>query len=156
MRTEPIIFREATAADMPGISTVRLSVKENAAVPESLARRGITNESVAASFAGASKGWVAEQDGEIIAFSIADRRSRSIFALFVMPGHEGRGLGTRLLKCAEEWLWDDGAERLWLTTDPESRAAGYYERRGWIIAGALPNGERRYELARPQGVEERE
>jgi GNAT superfamily N-acetyltransferase len=156
MITETIIFREATAADMPGISTVRLSVKENAAMPESPARRGITNESVAASFAAASKGWVAERDGEIIAFSIADRRSRSIFALFVLPGHEGRGLGTRLLKYAEKWLWDDGAEPLWLTTDPQSRAARYYERRGWIVAGALPNGERRYELARPQSVEERE
>jgi hypothetical protein len=58
-----IAFREATAADMPGISIVRLAVTENAMTRAQLDARGITEESVAASFLADSKGWVAIADG---------------------------------------------------------------------------------------------
>jgi hypothetical protein len=81
-----ISFREATGADVPGISRVRTSVVENALTVEQLEERGITNASVAASFLTDSKGWVALQEEEIVAFSIADRATQSIFALFVLPG----------------------------------------------------------------------
>ena len=68
-----VIFREATASDMPGISIVRQSVIENPLSIEQLAARGITNESVAAAFLKDLKGWVAESDGRIVGFSMADR-----------------------------------------------------------------------------------
>jgi GNAT superfamily N-acetyltransferase len=100
-----IIFREATGADMPGITRVRTSVVENALTIEQLEERGITNASVAASFLADSKGWVAVQADEIVAFSIADRATQSIFALFVLPGYEGRGIGSILLDSALSWLW---------------------------------------------------
>jgi GNAT superfamily N-acetyltransferase len=145
-------LREATAADLRGISHVRLSVRENAATSEELARHGITNDSVAASLLADSKGWVAEAEGEIVGFSIADRASGSIFALFVLPDHEGRGIGGGLLDKALGWLWDGGADRVWLTTDPGTRAARFYERRGWVAAGISGNGEQRFELARPNGI----
>ena len=66
-----------------------------------------------------SKGWVALSGDEIVAFSIADRASRSIFALFVLPQFERRGLGSRLLELALDWLWANGADLVWLTTGPE-------------------------------------
>jgi GNAT superfamily N-acetyltransferase len=91
-----IIFREATGADMPGITRVRTSVVENALTIAQLEERGITEASVAASFLADSKGWVAVQADEIVAFSIADRATWSIFALFVFPGYEGHGIGGRL------------------------------------------------------------
>ena len=94
---------------MPGISRVRTSVVENALTVEQLEQRGITNASVAASFLADSKGWVAEHSGQIVAFAIADRASRSIFALFVLPEFEGRGIGGRLHDLAVEWLWRNGA-----------------------------------------------
>src|SRR5258707_13557409 len=131
------LLREATAADLRGISHVRLSVRENAATAEELERRGITEESVAASFLADSKGWVAESGGEILGFSIADRAHGSIFALFVLPDHEGRGIGGGLPDLAVGWLWDGGADRAWLTTDPGTRAARFYERRGWVGAGIM-------------------
>jgi len=140
-----IVFREATAADLPGISRVRTSVRENLLTVEQLRERGITNESVAASFLVDSKGWVAEGEGEIIAFSIADRAARSIFALFVLPDWEGRGLGTGLLDLALSWLRADGATMVWLTTGPDTKAAGY-ERRGWVTTGRGEHGDTRYEL----------
>jgi GNAT superfamily N-acetyltransferase len=148
MQPEEITFREATGADMPGISRVRTAVTENALTLEQLAARGVTDASVAASFLKDSKGWVAIGGGEIVGFSIADRTSNSIFALFVLPGHEGRGIGGRLFELAVSWLWDNGAARIWLTTDPQSKAARFYERRGWVAMGRSERGDMRYELAR--------
>jgi GNAT superfamily N-acetyltransferase len=149
MNDTGIIFRDATAPDVPGISRVRTSVVENALTLEQLAQRGVTNASIAASFLLDSKGWVAERAGEIVGFSIADRATQSIVALFVLPGFEGRGIGGRLFDLALAWLWDNGAPRVWLTTDPHSKAAPFYERRGFIATGAAGRGDLRYERARP-------
>jgi GNAT superfamily N-acetyltransferase len=134
---------------MPGIVHVRSSVRENLLTPEQLAQRGITNASVAASLLVDSKGWVAERSGEIVAFSMADRADPSIFALFVLPGYEGRGLGNRLLDLALQWLWDNGAKLVWLTTAPDTKAARFYARRGWVPVGMEPRGDMRFELRRP-------
>ena len=143
------IIREAVAADMPGVSHVRTTVTENALTLEQLAARGITNDSIAASFLADSKGWVAEQAGRIVAFSIADRATRSIFALFVLPGFEGRGLGSALLGKALDWLWANGADRVWLTTGVETKAAAFYARRGWTCVGPADHDDLRYEIERP-------
>jgi GNAT superfamily N-acetyltransferase len=143
-----VIFREAMGADLPGITRVRTSVVENALTIEQLEERGITEASVAASFLADSKGWVAVQAEEIVAFSIADRATWSIFALFVLPGYEGRGIGSRLLDLALDWLWNNGAERVWLTTGAGTKAVRFYERRGWKCTGQGPRGDLRYERAR--------
>lgn len=145
-----IIFREATGADLPGITRVRTSVVENALTIEQLEERGITEASVAASFLAYSKGWVAVQAEEIVAFSIADRATWSIFALFVLPGYEGRGIGSRLLDLALGWLWKNGAERVWLTTGAGTQAVRFYENRGWTCTGSGPRGDLRYERGRSQ------
>ena len=149
MIADEFIIREASGADMPGIARVRTSVTENHLTTEQLAQRGITNASVAASLLVDRKGWVAERSKEIVAFSMADRADASIFALFVLPGYEARGLGNRLLDLALQWLWDNGAELAWLTTSPDTRAARFYERRGWVPAGMVPGGDMRFELRRP-------
>jgi GNAT superfamily N-acetyltransferase len=147
-----IIVREALAADMPGITHVRTSVIENLLTREQLAARGLTEASIAASLLTDSKGWVAERSSEIVAFSIADRATKSIFALFVLPQWEARGLGSRLLDLALDWLWANGADRVWLTTGPETKAAQFYERRAWVATGTVPSGDRRYEMVRPPSV----
>ena len=116
---------------MPGITRVRPSVVENALTVEQLDERGITEASVAASF------------------SIADRATQSIFALFVLPGYEGRGIGSRLLDLALGWLWKNGAERVWLTTGQGTKAVRFYEKRGWKCTGQVPCGDLRYECGRP-------
>ncbi len=149
MTADEFIIREAIGADMPGIARVRTSVRENLLTTEQLAQRGITNASVAASLLVDRKGWVAERGKEIVAFSMADRADPSIFALFVLPEHEGRGLGNRLLDLALQWLWDSGAELVWLTTSPDTRAARFYARRGWVPVGMAPGGDMRFELRRP-------
>ena len=57
------------------------------------------------SFVAIPKSLVAEFNRQVVAFSIADRQSGSIFALFVLPEYEGKGIGSRLLNTAVEWLW---------------------------------------------------
>jgi GNAT superfamily N-acetyltransferase len=146
------ILREATAADLPGISRVRTSVRENLLTVEQLRERGITNESVAASFLQDSKGWVAEREGEIVAFAIADRATKSIFALFVLPDYEGQGVGGLLLDRALRWLRENGATCVWLTTGPGTKAAGFYERRGWVATGRGERGDTRYEIDLTSGL----
>ena len=144
------MFRQATGADMSGIARVRFSVDENLASPTQLAERGSTNDNVAASRLHDAKGWVAVQEGEIVGFSIADRTAGMIFALFVLPRCQGRGIGSRLLGAALAWLWENGVERAWLTTGPGTKAAGFYERRGWKRAGTDTFGDVRLELDRPK------
>jgi hypothetical protein len=75
---------------------VRTSVAENHMSVEALARAGITPDSVTAMLSGNGRAWVAEEDGGIVAFSMADACEATVFAMFVQPGHEGKGLRRNL------------------------------------------------------------
>ena len=139
-------IRQATARDLPGITQVRTSVRENHLSVEQLAARGITEASVAASFLADSKGWVAEHEGAIVAFSIADRATGSIFALFVLPDHAGAGLGRSLLTLAVAWLRENGIGTIWLTTGRGTSAADFYRHMGWTETTPTADGQHRFEL----------
>jgi GNAT superfamily N-acetyltransferase len=132
---------DAGPEHIAGMFRVRLAVVENALSEERLRELGITPESFESALGSRYQGWVIEDDGEVIGFSVADVQTHSIWALFVMPGHEGRGFGTRLLGKAVDRLWERGASRIWLKTDPDSRAAGFYRHLGWRESGTIENGE---------------
>jgi GNAT superfamily N-acetyltransferase len=73
------------------------------------------------------RGWVVEIQGGIVGFAIANATDGNVWALFVHPDHERRGYGRRLHDVMVSWLWEQGALKLWLTTDPGTRAQGFYE-----------------------------
>ncbi len=146
MPSEEIEYRVATAADMPAITHVRTSVNQNHLSVAQLAERGITEAGVAASFLAGSKGRVAVLGGEIVAFTIANRSNRSIFALFVLPGFDGRGIGGRLLALSVGWLWENGDTPIWLETRQGTRAETFYTRKGWTSRGVDEKGNVRFEL----------
>ncbi|MBL8908331.1 MAG: GNAT family N-acetyltransferase, partial [Rhizobiales bacterium] len=99
------MIRPIAAADLAEITGLRTSVKENHLSVEEMAERGITPAGILADLdSGDLGGWLEEQNGEILGFSMADNRDGQIFALFTKPGCEGRGVGTRLLDVATEWL----------------------------------------------------
>jgi GNAT superfamily N-acetyltransferase len=126
------MIRPITAADMAEITRLRTSVKENHLSVEQMAERGITPAGIMAELdAGDLGGWLDEQEGEILGFSMADNRDGQIFALFTKPGCEGRGVGTRLLDKATQWLAERGHDEAWLSTDVNSTAARFYANRGW-------------------------
>jgi GNAT superfamily N-acetyltransferase len=85
--------------------------------------------------------WLWEEDGVILGFSAADTRNGSIWALFVVPGHERRGIGRALFQKACDVLRQDGHRTAWLTTQAGSRAEGFYRAAGWKLIGTSAKGE---------------
>jgi GNAT superfamily N-acetyltransferase len=121
------MFRQANSADIPAMSRIRLSVTENV-----LSDPGRVTAAMYEDFLDKSgRGWVAEEAGEILAFCYADKINASIWALFVRPGHEGRGLGKSLLRQAVDWLFEIGHERVHLSTTAGTRADRFYAAQGW-------------------------
>lgn len=117
---------------MEAITHVRTSVIENHLSVAQMAAIGITPDSVIADMTAGHLGClVAEENGAIVGFSMADRRDGGLFALFVLPEQEGRGHGTALLAAAEQWLAARGITEAWLSTGPETRAFAFYLRHGW-------------------------
>jgi GNAT superfamily N-acetyltransferase len=139
-------IREATSSDIPAIFSIRTAVNENAASLARLLELGITPDSVAEAFGAQCKGWVAIEANQVVGFSIADAQAKSVWTLFILPEFESRGIGQALMKRTIDWLRETGAARIWLTTGPTTRAAGFYSYLGWNATGMTPHGEIRFEL----------
>jgi GNAT superfamily N-acetyltransferase len=132
------VIRPGTADDLPQITIVRTSVRENHLSVEQMAAAGITPQSIAEQMrSGELKCWVAEQDDVIVGFSMADRDTANIFALFILPAFEGRGLGSMLLAACENWLRELGHTHAILNTEPGTRAIEFYRRKEWIETGTV-------------------
>jgi GNAT superfamily N-acetyltransferase len=91
------------------------------------------------------RGWVAELEGRMAGFAIADRSRSNVWALFVNPDLEGRGAGRALHDTMMNWMFGEGLERVWLGTQPGTRAERFYRTAGWRRTGR-ETGEARYEL----------
>jgi GNAT superfamily N-acetyltransferase len=134
------VLREADRKDIPAMHRVRTSVTENR----------LTSRISEADYIPAielhGKGWVVEEKDEVVGFAVGDARDGNIWALFVHPDHERRGYGRRLHDAMVSWLWSRGLERLWLTTEANTRAQGFYEAAGWKRAGESAQGAIRFEL----------
>lgn len=120
-------FRRADSADIPAMSAIRLAVTENVLSDPTR----ITPDMYEDFLDRSGRGWVAESGGEIVAFSYANKVDGSIWALFVKPGQEGRGLGKALLGLAVAWLFELGHERVHLSTGADTRADRFYAMEGW-------------------------
>jgi GNAT superfamily N-acetyltransferase len=138
------MLRQAVASDIPGIQRVRSSVRENR-----LISTVITDDAVREMIEDLGRGWVVESQGQVVGFSIGNVTNGNIWALFIDPAHERRGLGRQLHDIMLGWLWSQGLDRLWLTTEPGSRAQRFYEAAGWQLTGHTVSGELRYEMQRP-------
>jgi|SRR5688572_4031976 GNAT superfamily N-acetyltransferase len=136
------MLRAAVASDIAAIQRVRASVRQNRLVSTI-----ITDEDVRAALETTGRGWVVEAKGEVVAFAIGNAVTGNIWALFVHPEHEGRGYGRQLHDTMVNWLWAVGLRRLWLTTEPGTRAQRFYESAGWRLT-AVDHDELRYELHR--------
>jgi GNAT superfamily N-acetyltransferase len=137
-----INIREATLDDIAAIERVRALVRENQLSTP------IPRERLVAALEARGRGWVAVHDGQVVGFSMADHEESSIWALFLLPDWEVRGLGRRLLDTAVGWLWAQGHRTIWLSTTAGTRAEGFYEHLGWRRTGVTPSGEIRFELRR--------
>lgn len=136
-------LRRALPVDIPALFKVRTSVRENHLSMEALTQLNITSETLPSMLEGAGRGWVMEFNRKIVTFAMANATEKTIFALFVLPEHEGKGLGRWLMKQAEQWLLSQGCQAIWLLTDrnPQVRANGFYRQLGWQDDGVRANGE---------------
>ena len=121
------LFRQADSRDIPAMSRIRLSVTENVLSDPSRVTEQMYEDFLEKS----GRGWVAEDKGEIVAFCYAEKENASIWALFVRPGHEGRGLAKTLLGLAVDWLFASGHESVSLSTGANTRADRFYAAQGW-------------------------
>ena len=143
-------LRAARPADTAALLRVRTAVHENHLSLAELAERGITADALTALLAGTpTSAWVAEDaDGAVLGFAMVDLQDASLFALFVLPAHEGHGIGSALLAQAEAALFAQHPSA-WLETAASSRAAALYRARGWGAAQDIGDGDVRLHKARP-------
>ena len=137
-----MIFREASVDDIQQMQVVRNLVKENilsnpALVPDKDVEEYITRR---------GKGWVCLMDDVIIGFSIVDLKENNIWALFVNPEYEAKGIGKKLHDMMLDWYFEQTKEKVWLGTSPNTRAEIFYRMQGWKEVGVHGKGEIKFEM----------
>ncbi len=138
-----MIFREANIDDIPQIQLVRNSVKENRLSNPGL----VTNKDCEEYMTRRGKGWVCEINNCIVGFSIADLQDHNVWALFVEPQFEGKGIGRKLHDKMLDWYFTQSDNNIWLGTAPNTRAEAFYRNAGWREIGTHGKGEIKFELS---------
>ncbi len=142
-------LRLATESDIPEMHKIRMSVDENR-LSDPLA---LTYADYAPYIAKRGESWIVESDTGIAGFGSIDWRDTSIWALFVAPQMEGRGIGQTLFTRLIERACEMGLSKISLTTTPGTRAEAFYLRRGWEAVAIEDNGEVRMILDLKLGSE---
>jgi GNAT superfamily N-acetyltransferase len=137
-----MIFREACVSDIPQIQRVRNSVKENmlsdpALVPDTAVEDYITRR---------GRGWVCEVNEEILGFAIVSLTDKNVWALFIHPDYEKKGIGRQLHDIMMNWYFENTTDTIWLSTSPGTRAESFYRKAGWKEAGLYGKGEIKFEM----------
>jgi GNAT superfamily N-acetyltransferase len=132
-------YRRGVAADIARIMQIRAEVQENR-----LSDPGSVTAADCQRFVDKDRFWLCEVDGRIVGFSASDERDGSIWALFLDPAWQGRGIGPALLERACADLRADGHAVARLSTDPGTRADRMYRRLGWAEHGIGADGEVRF------------
>ena len=85
--------------------------------------------------------WVQEQGGEIVGYGVLSIAADEahVLNLCTAPGHEGQGLGQRMLQALLRIARGAGARRVFLEVRPSNpRAIALYDRQGFNEIGRRP------------------
>jgi len=137
-----MVIREAVAGDIPHMQVVRNAVKENTLSDPGL----VTDQDCLIYITKKGRGWVCESGDRILGFSIVSLEDRNVWALFVDPLFENKGIGRRLHDVMMEWYFTQTSEPIWLSTAPGTRAEKFYRKAGWIESGVYGKGEIKFEM----------
>lgn len=137
-----MIFREATIDDIDNCMIVRMAVKENVLHNPALVPRKDYIDYLTIF----GKGWVCEIDNRIVGFSIVGLAQQNVWALFVLPEFEGKGIGGKLHDIMINWYFVQTNEKIWLGTEQKTRAELFYKKKGWTVVGIHEPDETRFEL----------
>lgn len=141
-----LTIREALQADIPAMSAIRLAVTENRLRDPSR----ITTQMYLDYLGPLGKSWVCELDGTIAGFAAADKTDGSIWALFISPPHEGKGIGKALLAHMTDYLFALGYEKIVLSTSADTRADTFYAAQGWERGKMQNDVDVHFSLAKPR------
>ena len=137
-----MIFREASIDDIPQIQIVRNSVKENILSDPGL----VTDEDCENYLLNRGKGWVCEIEDRIVGFAIVDVVDHNVWALFVQPGFDRKGIGKKLHNAMLDWYFEQTNSAIWLGTAPGTGAEKFYRKAGWEEIGIHGKGEIKFEM----------
>lgn len=137
-----MIFREAKIEDIKQIQVVRNAVKENTLSNPNL----VTDQDCEEFMTVRGKGWVCEIDNTIVGFAIADLKENNIWALFLDPEFEGKGIGQKLHKIMLDWYFTQTKHTVWLGTAFNTRAENFYKKAGWTEVGLHGTKETKFEM----------
>ncbi len=137
-----MIIREARINDIKQIQVVRNSVKENR-----LSNPGLVTDKDCEEFiTQRGKGWVCEMNEQIVGFAIVDLKEHNIWALFLNPEFEKRGIGQLLHNTMPNWYFEQTRETVWLGTEFNTRAEQFYRKAGWKPVGTHGKNEIKFEM----------
>ena len=137
------MIRQALISDIPQIQIVRNAVKENTLSDPGL----VPDQDVEDYINRRGRGWVWEEAGRIVGFSIVSVSDQNVWALFVEPGHDKKGIGRALHDEMMNWYFKQTDQNIWLSTSPGTRAEGFYRKAGWQETGLYGKGEIRFEMS---------
>lgn len=137
-----MIIREAQLGDIQQIQLVRNAVKENMLSDPAL----VTDKDVVDYITRRGKGWVSEIDAVITGFSIVSVMDNNVWALFMDPNYEAKGVGKKLHDVMIDWYFTQTEKTIWLSTSPGTRAEAFYRKAGWKEAGLYGKGEIKFEM----------
>jgi GNAT superfamily N-acetyltransferase len=137
-----MIFRETLIDDIAQMQIVRNAVKENVLSNPDLVKDADYIPFITSN----GKGWVCEVNEEIVGFAIVDLKGKNIWALFVHPDFEAKGIGKQLHKIMMDWYFTQTKETVWLSTAPDSRAEKFYRMNSWTEVGIYGKGEVKFEM----------
>ncbi|RSK36082.1 GNAT family N-acetyltransferase [Hymenobacter metallilatus] len=139
-----MLYRPAHPADIPALTEVRFAVRENVLRNRTL----VTEADYRDYLTRRGKGWLAEDAGRVVGFAIADVQAHNIWALFVHPDFDQRGIGKALHHLLLSWYFAHTSHPIWLSTSPGTRAEEFYRRQGWQDTGRTSSGEVRFEMTK--------
>jgi ribosomal protein S18 acetylase RimI-like enzyme len=135
-------YRPAQLADIPALVEIRDAAKENR-----LVQLRIGQQDYVQALTADGRAFVCEADGRVVGFVCGRPTKKDVWALFVLPEYEGRGIGSRLMDLIEAWMFEQGLEAIFLSTAPGTRAERLYQFRGWQAEGPA-GAERTFRLSR--------
>ena len=137
-----LVIKEAQTKDIDELHKIRTSVLENILPDPAM----ITGDDYAEFLTSRGKGWLCEIKNEIAGFAIVDLVKNNVWALFVLPSQERKGVGKKLHDTMLDWYFLQTTEKIWLGTAPATRAEKFYRKAGWEEVGTRPNGEIQFEM----------
>lgn len=137
-----MFIREALTSDIFQMQTVRNAVKENVLSDPAL----VPDKDYEIYMTVRGKGWVCVIEDEVVGFAFADLKDNNVWALFIKPEYEGKGIGKQLHNIMLDWYFDQTKDTIWLGTAFNTRAETFYRMQGWREAGTHGPKEVKFEM----------